>query len=167
MSIHASIFRGEHGRTIYVDDRAQELIGPASAQIRVEDEPDLCPYPIVALTVELREGRYDVTELQVNADHGPPIAVRGLQTIRIPEIVRRGLRDEVTIRRTTEYGATTTGVSRDDEVPLVYLLARAVGDDPTKAVQEEFKMTTRQAAAQRVARARKAGRIPPTTRGAR
>jgi hypothetical protein len=169
MSVQTTVFPGEHRHPIWRDEHGQEVLGPATASITVENEPDLCPYPALRVSVRLRDGRYDVDELEIRSYDGPPITVRGLQTIRFGAILRHrdGLIGEVTIRRTTADGRTVTGVGRDDEIPLVYVFARAVGENPTQAVQEAFELPSRQAAAQRVARLRKAGRIPPTTKGAR
>lgn len=170
MTIQTTVFPGEHRHVIWRDEHGQEVLGPATASIVVEDESDLCPFPAMQASVRLRDGRYDVVELQINSEGGPPVTVRSLQLIRFGAILRHrdGLIGEVTIRRTTSDGRTVSGVGRDDEIPLVYVFARAVGDDPTKAVEETFKLPSRQAAAQRVARLRKAGRIPPASKkGAR
>ena len=108
-----------------------------------------------------------MSPLNVAPVPGQVVSVRALQQLRLPEIVRRGLRDQVIVRRQIDDDRTTTGVGAEDLVPLAYLLARAAGDDPTKAVAEDLHLS-RSAAAQRVARARKSGRIPPATKqGAR
>ena len=170
MSIRCHVWPGEHGRTIYRDTSGQELLGPATARITVEDELELSPYPKTFVDVELHDGRYAATAVGVETSSEDPVTVRGLQQIRLPEILRRGLRHDVTIRRTSEAGETSTGVGAEDRLPLTYLLAFSVGANPLEAVQQKLGLKTRQAAAQRVARARRAvpPRLPPAEKqGAR
>ena len=81
-------------------------------------------------------------------------------------ILRQSLRTHVTARRLMSNGEWSTGISEEDLVTTTYLLAQLVGDNPTVAVGLELGIS-RQIAAQRVSRARKAGLLPPTTKGAR
>lgn len=57
-----------------------------------------------------------------------------------------------------------SGTDPNWDVALGYVIARAVGDNPTAAVAEDFGIS-RSAAAQRVRRARQLGYLPKTTRG--
>lgn len=197
MTIQTSVPRGEHGARIWPSDGEQlsaggtEVIGPRSALIEVRQEPALSPYSL-DLAIRLDEGRYLVAELKaygkssaldysdvarrdINGDEDdfdptpfilPPITARGMAAIQYGAIMREALRREVSVRRLNSRGDTVTGIGREDEVPAIYCLARAAGDNPTQAVADELKIG-RSAAAQRVARARRAGLLPATTRGAR
>jgi hypothetical protein len=88
--------------------------------------------------------------------------------IGLSEILRRALWQsrQITVQRRTIDGMVVSGLGRDEEVTAVYVLARIMGQHPTKAVGEHFGLKPA-AAAQRVARARRAGLLPPTTKGAR
>src|SRR5437868_8674032 len=65
MSIHTDVMPGDRGHVIHRDERGQELIGPRIAVIRVDDEPELSPYPATELTVRLDDGRYNIIDLRI------------------------------------------------------------------------------------------------------
>ena len=168
----------------------QQLLGPARAEITVYNEPEHSPYGLKIL-VSLKDGRYAVTRLEIIADRSndapdilramrepsrddtytpsenvPPVTAAGLLDVKLPPILRKALRPQIVARRKLSTGEWSTGFTEDDLVPATYLLAQLVGEHPTAAVAQELGIT-RQAAAQRVSRARKQGQLPPTTKGAR
>lgn len=189
MTIHTRIPAGYESSVIHAVSDSQQLLGPERARIIVHDEPELSPYDL-ELRVTLQDGRYVVTQLTMNANRltdaddmvrlnrdgseddyytpsvsGPVTAV-GLGQVKLPPILRQSLRNHVTARRLMSNGEWSTGISEEDLVPTTYLLAQLVGDNPTVAVGLELGIS-RQIAAQRVSRARKAGLLPATTKGAR
>ena len=196
MAIITRIPSGWDADLIHEISDTQQLLGPARARILVHNEPDHSPYDL-ELKVALDGDRYVVTHLEVISnrwadtaedvanlmratgrppsedDHFtpsktlPPITATGLLEIKLPPILRKALRPEVKARRLLSNGEWSTGITEEDLVPTTYLIAQLVGDNPTAAVAEELGIS-RQTAAQRVARARKAGLIPPAKgKGAR
>jgi hypothetical protein len=173
----------------------QQLLVPPRATVRVVDEPAVSPYGL-DMRVVWDEHRYVITSLDLHADsvadfdrqdefarfvmpippqdpalfrrseHVPPITPRGLAEVKLPAILSRALRSECKVRRRMANGSYVTGMGREDELPAVYLLAQAVGDNPTQAVAEHFGIG-RSAAAQRVSRARQAKPplLPPVAGG--
>ena len=189
MTIITRIPAGYESSVIHTVSDSQQLLGPERARIIVRNEPELSPYDL-EVRVALQDGRYVVTQLTMNANKvtdapdelrlsrpgseddfytpsasGPVTAV-GLGQVKVPPILRQGLRREVTARRLMSNGEWSTGITEEDLVPTTYLLAQLVGENPTAAVGLELGIS-RQIAAQRVSRARKAGLLPPTTKGAR
>lgn len=169
-----------------------EIIGPGEAFVLYEvDSARLSPYDLEA-RVQLHAGRYVVDDLKMyprveyrsllhidptgapafshDEDYAEAlkgvITTTGLTKIRLGKIILEGMRREVTVRRRGASGDVVTGVGREEEMARIYCLARAVGENPTKAVAEHYAITSA-AAAQRVMRARKAGILPATTKGAR
>jgi len=168
-----------------------QVVGPGRAIITVIDEPELAPFDL-ELYVSLVVGRYVVTHLRCHAnvvadvkDLGvrfgrepseenlftpsvqvAPITATGLSDVRLPSIISSGLSGKAKARRQMADGTWVTGIGAEDELPVVYVVAQATGDNPTQAVARHFKISS-SVAAQRVARARKAGRLPAATRGAR
>jgi hypothetical protein len=172
-----------------------EVLGPSRVAVTVRQPTDHSPYDL-DLVAHLIDGTYvvpDITvmglyerpdyiaravqafsgagpdeppELPTDSGTLPPVTSRGLSEIRLAAILQEALRGQCTVRRTMADGTVVTGVGREDELEVVYVLARAVGENPTQAVAEHFKIG-RSAAAQRVARARSAGKLPPASQGAR
>jgi hypothetical protein len=183
MSIDVTILAGTPYETIYDNGRGQVLRGVASAVINVHRGSPLSPLPL-ELSVVLFEGRYVVRALSAeavliddmnpNIDLAPLVDEHGrrplgvtidvLSRVRLPEIIRQALRGHVVLGRDDEGGSHWTPPDSDDPV-VIYLTARACGEHPTKAVAAQLGIS-HAAAAQRIARARKAGLIPPTKRGA-
>lgn len=181
MSIHVTIPVGHYGGVIWKGPDNEQVLGPVDATLDVVNEPELSPYPL-RVNVALRDGRYIVTSLEVIADvradgdrdvwditsdlgkrtpsaSCEPVTVAGLAKVRLSRVLRTALVRHVNVSRTTATGDQVYGMGKSEELPAVYALARAVGDNPTKAVAEHFKLT-QASAAQRVARARKAGQLP-------
>jgi hypothetical protein len=190
MSIHTVIPAGWEADVIEQVSATQQLLGPARARVLVHQEPEHSPFDL-EMHVAYSEGRYVVTRLAIIADRTAdlenplraphligdndyfspsesvhPITATGLIEVKLPPLIRKALRPEIRARRQLSNGDWSTGISEEDLVPTTYRLAQLVGDNPTAAVAEELGIT-RQAAAQRVARARKQGHLPPTRKGAR
>jgi len=170
-----------------IDDQltVHQVVGPQAARIVVDAEPELAPFDLAA-QVHLVDGRYVVTRLDVHAsaladqpivlgdflgdelDQSyfpsttvPPITARGLAAIRLPAILQAALAPAVNVKRSFADGHEVLGmIDANDKLAATYCRARAVGDNPTRAVADELRIG-HSAAAQRVSRARKAGIIPP------
>lgn len=163
------------------------MLGPKIAELElIHPAPDLSPFPL-QLIAALVDGRYEITQLILRSDrradedmdtlrhgtdrevwridrgtrspHLPAITPRGLGEVRLPAILREGLRRLCWPRFRNQFGDMVEGIARGDELVVEYLLARAVGDNPTKAVADMLGISAG-AAAQRVARLRREGRLP-------
>ena len=191
MSINTFVPNGYNDELLVDISPIQQLLGPQRARIVVHDEPDVSPIDL-ELRVALSGGRYRVTELSLIASRvadveddfvratrvpsdddrytpasdGPGISPTALQEIRIPPILTRALASTVKPRRLLSTNEWVTGMTEEDIVPTTYMLAQIVGAPPTQAVAERLGISSG-AAAQRVKRARDAGLIEPTTKGAR
>jgi len=161
---------------------AQHVRTPALVTVEVEptgDEAELTPFRL-QFDARLIDGRYQVHQATLTqVDGGQSVTATSLSAIRWPELMRRALAGLVYVMVEDEAGHTISALSlgaagrpADDDSTLAtylsysYLVAHAVGLDPTKEVGAEYGLT-QGAAAQRVRRARKAGLLPPTTKGKR
>lgn len=174
---------------IYEWPDGQLLIGPAVAELQLlEPAEGVSPYPLVLGVALTSEQRYVATRLLVRADSMahegghlsapvpiarlmpdaelPSVTARGLAAISLPTIMREGLQRKCRRRFRNARGDLVEGIAPDDDLPFTYLVARATGGSPVQEVARELRIGVG-AARQRVARARAAGLLPPTTRGAR
>lgn len=173
----------------------KQLLGPEVAEIELREPAEgVSPFPLeLGVAFDAEQHRYVVTRLLVRADllahghdgatltaplriskllrapHLPPITARSVASISIPTVLRRGLSyAQFRERYRNADGDMVEGTARSGDLSTIYLLARARGEDPTKAVAAELEISV-EAARQRVARARQADPplLPPSTRGAR
>jgi len=191
MNIETHIPAGCESAIIWEWPDGKQLLGPQLIEIGLlEPDADASPWPL-HLGVALGEDRrYVITQLAIRAGamadlvggasltrptrvarlmpspDFPPITTRGIMQISLPAILRRALYRKFSTRFRDKYGDLVERVALDDEPDVIYMRAQAMGEDPTKAVAKELGISPG-AAAQRVARARKQGLLPPTTRGAR
>lgn len=190
MKVLTTVPPGFERGVIWEGDDGQQVLGPQIAELELIDpDPELSPFPL-QLIVALVDGRYEITKLILRADRYaneqmdalrhdgdrinrgtrsetvPAITARGVGAVSLPAILRDGLYGKCWPRFRNELGDMVEGVGRGDELPITYVLARAIGENPTQAVAKALGITPG-AAAQRVARARRDGRIPATTKGAR
>jgi hypothetical protein len=115
--------------------------------------------------VMIGDWRYEVRTLLLDATAttGTYIAPSTLKAIRLPGLLQRALRPLVAL--VDEEGNYTLGSEDpDDRAVLAYAVAVMTHDNPTTAVATELG-TNPNAAAQRVYRLRRAGRLPSTTKG--
>lgn len=144
---------------------------PASLTVQVEWEnrPDLARL-VLALELGPDERRYRITRLEATPPPGGGIDRDRLRLLDLPGIIRAGVAHLVVLK--SKDGETFTaerpleGEQRDPllYVALVYSVAYAIGENPTAAVADALNIS-RDAAAQRVKRARDAQYLPPTSRG--
>jgi len=190
MDIETHIPSGCESAVIWEWPDGKQLLGPQVIEIGLfEPDADVSPWPL-RLGVALNEDRrYVITKLEVRAGATahrggsnltqplrvtnlmpstdlPPITTRGIMQISLPTILRRALKGKFSTRFRDADGDLVERVVPDDAPDLIYMRAQAMGEDPTKAVAKELGISPG-AAAQRIARARKQGLLPPTTRGAR
>ena len=99
--------------------------------------------------------RYAVAELHLT---GGGIIPATLTKIRLSARLRRALRGVVLLVK-DEGGFAIDPSDFDERAVAAYVTAQLVGDNPTSAVAAELGVKTN-AAAQRVSRLRKAGRLP-------
>ena len=91
------------------------------------------------------------------------ITTASLTALRLPALLQRALRPQVAL--VDEDGAYVTGSQDpDDKAVVEYLIAQMVSGNPTTAVAEALGVNPN-AAAQRVHRLRKVGRLPAAKRG--
>lgn len=104
--------------------------------------------------------RYEVAKMTLEGPVTPAVLV----AIRLPGLLRRALRHLVLV--VTDTGFTIDPSDRDELALTAYFSAQLVGDDPVKAVATQLDVKPN-AAAQRIYRLRKAGRLPAVKKGAR
>jgi hypothetical protein len=120
------------------------------------------------MTVELIDGVYRVTALIAEGPEDSWLDLEAVRAMRFSELVVQGLVKAV--RYHHDDGKTYTAEKPLPEqdplrfVALTYAMARAAGQHPTARVAEDLGIS-REAAAQRVKRARDAGYLPPTEPG--
>lgn len=144
----------------------------------------------VELHLELEEGQYVIAELHVWARPGAAgerrsrpylqgqslpgaesggIDFEAVRSFNYRRVLRQGLAGVVRPVSDQGDGLLSTqrkppGVDPNWDVALAYVIAKAVGDNPTQAVAHDLGIS-QPAAAQRVRRARQLGYLPKTTRG--
>jgi hypothetical protein len=169
-----TILRVPHGASIEVDPTGEEAeFTPVPLKLFVElvnrslDKPDriIRLRPKNPATVQIGNWRYEVSTLRLDATDVPPtyITPSTLTAIRLPGLLQRALRPLVAL--VDEEGSYTLGSDDpDDRAVLAYVVAVMTHDNPTTAVATELG-TNPNAAAQRVYRLRRSGRLPSTTKG--
>jgi hypothetical protein len=118
-------------------------------------EPGSADMESLTLALRLIDGRYEVERLEAT---GPPGGYLDLERVR-----RFNYRPELAGRLTAEFRYLRQRITDPEaRVAYRYLLARLVGENPTKAVADDLGISV-DAAAQRVRRARQKELLPPAT----
>jgi hypothetical protein len=102
-----------------------------------------------------KNGRFRIVNVAMRAKKGQSVNLEGIRTAYLPafrEATRRVVRARMD-------AVDNRGASTLEKVARIYRLAQAAGESPTKAVAEQLDIS-RDAAAQQVSRARKAGLLP-------
>lgn len=153
------------------------IAGPRELTIVSQGCPLIPSDSVVTVDVEVRDGRPHATRVEVTGDDIP---TRILRSVQVTELVRRAMRspeNEYVIEWVDAQGkrrawGDLSAILADPELPIIapdafwWAVGRLLGLDPTKFLAERLGIT-RQAAAQRVVRARDRGELPETTQGAR
>ena len=147
----------------------ERLIAVGFTFVPESDWPEFMNW--VELTVKLRGRCYVTTDLHVVSpaeDDGLDLVVLLLGDIPLTHLIRQSMRSSFIV--VTPNGRTYPAYALPDDLDpvwktaVIYTAAHAIYDKPTKAVADYFRIS-RDAAAHRVKRARKAGYLPPTTPG--
>jgi hypothetical protein len=110
--------------------------------------------------VRIGDWRYEVAKMAVEG----PVTPAVLAAIRLPGLLRRALQHLVLV--VTDEGWTIDPHDRDEVALVAYVSAQLIGEDPVQAVATQLDVKPN-AAAQRIYRLRRAGRLPAVKKGAR
>lgn len=165
--------RAELGAVVRVDDDGEEVVDfgggltlPAEGWAEFAGGPD---FPNVRVFFRWAEGRFEAQEVHVKGHNGEPVTGEVLRKIPVERMLRGRLaRQALPDRpdRKLSWPEFFGEAVEDDlrEVAAVYRLAFAAHQPPVKAVAEHFGIPA-STAGKKVMAARKAGFLPPTTRG--
>jgi hypothetical protein len=122
--------------------------------------------------VETPIGRYYATVVEIGSTT-VAVTSTAMSRLSLPKILRAavaGISGEFRVAtvdpETGDFVARSFAEPSELGIAGAWAYGRLLGEDPTKYVQTAFGLKSRQAAAQRVGRARKAGHLPPTKQGA-
>jgi hypothetical protein len=124
----------------------------------------------VEIDAELIDRRYRIIRLEAFPPPGEGLDLELIRALDVTNYLQAGVAHLVKYER--QDGNTYTAEHPIDspdpliEVAMIYSVAHAVGLHPTRQVQTSKGLPSHNAAAQWVKRARDAGYLPPTTRGA-
>ncbi len=129
--------------------------------------------PRVDLDWRIVDGQPECDGVHVINPDGPPITSGDLRRLELPRLIRE-IRAQVHANVAADAGrgpASRTQEEKLDRVARVYGEALKRGEPPVVAVAEHFSHVTGnpvkvKTASNWVAQARRAGKLPPTTRGA-
>jgi hypothetical protein len=129
--------------------------------------------PQVDLDWRIVDGQPECDGVHVTNPHGPPITSGDLRRLELPKLIREA-RAHVHAELATQAGRGPASRSQEaklDQVATIYREAVRRGEPPVVAVAQHFSATTSspvkaKTASNWVAQARRAGKLPPTTRGA-
>jgi hypothetical protein len=124
----------------------------------------------VFLDVELIDRRYVITRLLATPPPGGGLDIETVRALDTASYIRRGVANRI-IMESSDGQTYTAEQPMESPNPLwpvatAYAVAHALGEPPTMAVARDLRIS-QAAAAQRVKRAREAGFLPATRRGAR
>ncbi len=150
-----------------IDVERGRMLMPAevTATVDVTGEPGLAH---VDIDLELIDRRYRITRLEATPPGGAGLDIEALRRVDITDAVAAGVAHKVVLESADgERYSSESPIDNPDplwSVALTYSVAHAVGAPPTKAVAERLRIS-RDAAAQRVKRARDTGYLPLTEKG--
>lgn len=150
-----------------VEVDAGRLVMPrvCTVTVHVTGEPGLMR---ATFDLELIGRRYETVRLEAVPPDGGGLDFEAVRRLKASSFIRHGVASLVVLesndgdRYTSEHP-----IDNPDPlwpVALTYSVAHALGEPPTKAVAEQLNIS-RDAAAQRVKRAREAGYLPATEKG--
>jgi hypothetical protein len=141
--------------------------GRCNVVVDVTGEPRLAR---VEIDAELIDRRYRITRLQAFAPPGEGLDLELIRALDVTNYLQAGVAHRVKYERQdgNTYSVEYPIANPDPliEVALIYSVAHAVGLPPTQQVQTSKRLPSQNAAAQWVKRARAAGYLPPTRKGA-
>lgn len=157
------------------DTTAADLGVPRGMEVRVVFKCVPFDKDLQEVTEDMPIGRYYASAVHVGTTTAVGVTSTMMGRISMPKILRAavaGISGEFRVGTldpdTREYVARSFREPSELGIAGAWAYGRLLGEDPTKYVQTAFGIKTRQAAAQRVSRARNADppQLPPTRQGA-